>query len=338
MSHLLYVVAALNLLIIAAVLWGELLRRRVRQQTRLLRRRMEEESARADRQTSLEKERGRVLMAINSLLPIDQVLRMITDFITNRLDGLDCWYEPVDDGASSRDAAAANQSPPAAQCRRDILSVSGERLGALILACDEKQLSAVARFQVLDIGASLAALAIDNRRLYETLRRRSEYDQLTEVPNRFYLDSRMRSALDSARREQGVFALIYIDLDRFKSINDRFGHRIGDIFLQHVARRLSEKLRGQDTLARIGGDEFVVLIPEVRDREEAEEIGRRLNACFDSPFRIDGNTIQGAASIGIALYPEDGIDEEQLSRFADAAMYATKHRFAWLGAVDQATR
>lgn len=337
-SHLLYLIAGLNLLIVAAVLWGELLRRRVRQQTRLLRQRMEEESARADRQTSLEKERGRVLMAINSRLPIDQVLRMITDFIRKRLDGVDCRYELASSGAASDEALPAAEASQCGQCRRDILSVSGERLGVLILACDEKKLSAVARFQVLDIGASLAAVAIDNRRLYEGLIRRSEYDQLTEIPNRFHLDSRMKAVLDSARHEKRTFAVIYIDLNRFKSINDRFGHRIGDIFLQHVARRLSEKLRGQDTLARIGGDEFVVLIPVVRDRAEAEEIGRRLNACFDSPFRIDGHTIQGSASIGIALYPEDGTDEEQLQRFADSAMYATKHHFAWLGTKEEVTR
>ncbi|MGB7188803.1 MAG: GGDEF domain-containing protein [Acidobacteriaceae bacterium] len=336
--HLLYLIAALNLLIVAAVAWGEMLRRRVRQQTRLLRQRMKEEAARSHRQASLEMERGRVLMAINSRLPIDQVLGMITDFISKRLDGVDCRYELASGGAASGEAPPAEGASPRGQCRRDILSVSGERLGALILACDEKQLSAIARFQVLDTGASLAAVAVDNRRLYEGLIRRSEYDQLTEVPNRFHLDSRMKSALESARLEQRTFAVIYIDLNRFKSVNDRFGHRIGDIFLQHVARRLSDKLRGQDTLARIGGDEFVVLIPVVRDRAEAEEIGRRLNACFDSPFRIDGHTIQGSASIGIALYPEDGTDEEQLQRFADSAMYATKHHFAWLGAKEEATR
>src|SRR6185437_2937393 len=246
-SHLLYLIAALNLLIVAVVFWGEMLRRRVRQQTRLLRQRMAEESARANRQASLEKERGSVLMAINSRLPIDQVLRMITDFIRNRLDGVDCRYEPASGDSRSGQAPPAEAADARGQCHRDIVSVSGERLGALILACDEKQLSAVARFQVLDIGASLAALAIDNRRLFEDLRRRSEYDQLTDIPNRAYLDSRMKEVLASARRDQLAFALIYIDLNRFKSINDRFGHRIGDIFLQHVARRLSEKLRGRDT-------------------------------------------------------------------------------------------
>ncbi|MFZ0661556.1 MAG: GGDEF domain-containing protein [Acidobacteriaceae bacterium] len=338
-SRLLYLVGALGLVIFIAAIWGEMLRHRVHQQTQLIRHGMEEDAGRERRQAFLEKERSRVLEAINSLLPLDEVLRMITDLIRKQMDCLDCCCEVAASG-SVTDSASGSASNPGTRAgeqrsrrfERDILSRSGERLGSLILAWSAEDKPVSLRSEVLDMGVSLAALAIDNRRLYESLVRRSEYDQLTDVPNRFYLESFLKEVLDNARRDQHCFALIYIDLDRFKSVNDRYGHRIGDIYLQHIARRLSEKLRGQDTLARVGGDEFIVLVPTVQNRDEAEEIGWRLGGCFDSPFQIDGKTIEGSASIGIALYPEDGADEDQLKRFADSAMYATKHRFSWLGA------
>jgi diguanylate cyclase (GGDEF)-like protein len=330
-AHLLYIIGALALVVLIALIWAEMLRHRVHQQTRLIRHNIEEETGRERRQALLEKERSRVLEAINSLMPLHEVLRMITDLISKQLDCLDCWCEVAASGANSSTGPCA-EMPGGRRFERDILSRAGERLGSLLLVWSADDKPVPLRVQVLDMGVSLAALAIDNRRLYEGLLRRSEYDQLTDVPNRFYLESCLKDVLASAERDQHGFALIYIDLDRFKSVNDRFGHRIGDIYLQHVARRLSEKLRDQDTLARVGGDEFIVLVPVVQNRTEAEEIGWRLADCFDSPFRIDGKTIEGSASIGIALYPEDGLDEDQLKRFADSAMYATKHRFSWLGA------
>ena len=174
------------------------------------------------------------------------------------------------------------------------------------------------------MGASLAALAIDNRRLYETLIHRSQYDQLTNAANRFLLESRLDEALAHARRGQSHFALIYMDLDQFKQVNDFYGHRVGDLYLQQVAERISEKLRGMDTLARVGGDEFIALLPVVRGRAEVEEINQRLMRCFDAPFHIDTHILKGSASIGYAVYPEDGITKDALKRVADTAMYANK--------------
>jgi diguanylate cyclase (GGDEF)-like protein len=312
------------------------LRRRISQQTRLLRRGIEAEAARERRQMSMDKERSRVLEAINSRLPLDQVLTMITDLISEQMDGLQCWFEVAATGAvigvPSEEADSSDQHA-LRYFRRDILSSAGERLGSLVMLRedDAKKLISL-RSELLDMGVSLAALAIDNRRLYEDLVRRSEYDPLTEVPNRFHFEERLNQVLASARLDRRKFAIIYVDLDRFKAINDTHGHHVGDVYLQNVARRLAEKLRAQDTLARLGGDEFIVLLPTVRSREEAEDVASRLAGCFDSPFRIDGRTLQGSASIGIAIYPEDGISEEQLMRVADSAMYASKHQLSWLGA------
>ncbi len=326
-AHLRYVIGALILVVLIALIWGSQLRHRVQQQTQLIRRTMEAEAARERRLVYLEQERSRVLEAINSLLPLEQVLRMIAALVSEQMNGLECWCELASTGLAvsahhGRGNPPDRQNPN--QHRRDILSGTGERLGTLILAWDTETQRSGVRRDVLDRAASLAALAIDNRRLYEGLVRRSQYDQLTEVPNRFFLDSCLKDVFDNARLHQHSFALIYIDLDRFKSVNDRYGHRVGDIYLQHVAHRLSDKLRGQDTLARVGGDEFIVLIPSVQDRNEAETISGRLARCFDFPFSIDGCSIKGSASIGVAVFPEDGEDEDQLKHAADFAMYARK--------------
>jgi diguanylate cyclase (GGDEF)-like protein len=292
---------------------------KVRRQTEQIRATMESEAARERRIAFLEKERGRVLEAINSMLNLDDVLLMILRLISTQLEDRSCWCE-LANGTVVGQAAASQESNDVV--RRGIYSGVGERLGSVVVsgaeACQEQA------GEALEMGASLAALAIDNRRLYETLIHRSQYDQLTNAANRFLLESRLDEALSHAKRSQTHFALVYIDLDQFKQVNDFYGHRVGDLYLQQVAERLSEKLRGMDTLARVGGDEFIALIPVVRNRAEVEEIIQRLVRCFDTPFRIDDYTIRGSASIGIAVYPEDGATKDELKRVADAAMYANK--------------
>jgi diguanylate cyclase (GGDEF)-like protein len=118
--------------------------------------------------------------------------------------------------------------------------------------------------------------------------------------------------------------LIYIDLDDFKLINDQYGHHIGDYFLQEVARRIKRQLRSVDMLARIGGDEFVLLLPSVRSRADVDEVASRIARNFDTPFAVEGLILPGAASLGIAMYPENGLNKDELFRFADQAMYVAK--------------
>ncbi len=317
--HLLYVSASLLALMVAALFWAIILQRKVRMQTEQIRLTMESEAARERRIAFLEKERGRVLESINSMLNLDEVLRMILQLISTQLEDRSCWCE-LANGTVIGEASSAEDTEGVV--RRGIYSGAGERLGSLVVSGAEAWQEQAG--EALEMGASLAALAIDNRRLYETLIHRSQYDHLTNAANRFLLESRLDEALAHARRSQTHFALVYIDLDQFKQVNDLYGHRVGDTLLQQVAERFSEKLRGMDTLARIGGDEFIALIPVVRSRAEVEEIGERLEHAFDTPFLIDGFTIHSAASIGIALYPEDGLTKEELKRVADAAMYARK--------------
>jgi diguanylate cyclase (GGDEF)-like protein len=325
--HLLFVLGGLISIVVAALLWGAILQRRMRSQTEIMRRRMEVEAARERHRAFLERERGRMLEAINSSMPLDQVLGMVTAFISEQMNGLCCWCVPVH-GPMVGCNSTRGINPPGEglpQTRREIRSGSGERLGFLILDGNHPTGEPMGGSELLERGASLAALAIDNRRLYEDLLHKSEYDQLTDIPNRFLLESRIATALTSAQRHKQRFALIYIDLDQFKRVNDVYGHRAGDIYLQKVAKRLTDRLRSRDTVARVGGDEFIALIPLVRDRGEAIEIAQRIESCFEAPFQIDEISLRGAASIGIAVYPEDGVEAHELKLVADAAMYASKH-------------
>ena len=134
----------------------------------------------------------------------------------------------------------------------------------------------------------MATLAIETRRLYSDLLRRSEFDLLTDIHNRFSLEQRLDAQIEDARQNATIFGLIYIDLDHFKQINDIYGHRIGDLYLQQVALRMKNQIRSVDTLARLGGDEFAALLPVARNREDCEEVAHRLERCFDEPFFVAG--------------------------------------------------
>jgi len=178
------------------------------------------------------------------------------------------------------------------------------------------------------MAAGLATLAIETSRLYSDLVRRSEFDVLTDVQNRFAMEKTLDAMIHHARQSAAIFAVIFIDLNDFKQVNDVYGHHTGDLYLQEVAQRMKHQLRPGDTLARIGGDEFAVLVSEVRNRAEVEEIAARLGGCFDEPFSNNGCELLGSASIGIALYPEDANTAQDLLSTADAAMYVAKYNRA----------
>ena len=152
----------------------------------------------------------------------------------------------------------------------------------------------------------------------------AHYDVLTELPNRVLLSDRLRQCMARCQRASTSLALAFLDLDGFKSINDMHGHAIGDQLLIALARRMGEALREGDTLARVGGDEFVVVIADLERPQDFEPVVQRLLLAASQPVAIGRNTLQVSASIGVTLYPRDTVDAEQLLRHADHAMYLAK--------------
>ena len=152
----------------------------------------------------------------------------------------------------------------------------------------------------------------------------AHHDALTDLPNRLLLDARLRQCIRHAERRQEPLAVLFLDLDRFKHINDSLGHPVGDELLQKFARRLRRTLRAEDTIARISGDEFVVLLEAIDEPTSVIRIAHKLMAVLIKPFTIQGHEVRVSASIGISLCPDDGCDVATLLRNADAAMYRAK--------------
>ena len=150
------------------------------------------------------------------------------------------------------------------------------------------------------------------------------HDELTGLPNRSLLRDRLNQAIVQAGRQNKQVGLLLLDLDGFKNVNDRLGHAIGDKLLQRVAERLLSCIRGADTACRYGGDEFVILLPEIDGEKSAAEVAQKLHACLAKPYVVDAHSIAVTSSIGIAVYPCDGISQDDLIRRADIAMYLAK--------------
>ena len=164
----------------------------------------------------------------------------------------------------------------------------------------------------------------ERKRYEEKLRYNAVTDHLTELPNRFLFFDRLNMALAQAQRDFQKLAIIMLDLDEFKKVNDTHGHNIGDQLLKAVAGRLVNMFRKGDTVARWGGDEFILLLPEIRQAEVAKNVAERILHSFNKPFEFDGLKISITASIGVALYSDDGPDADTLIKNADIAMYHAK--------------
>jgi diguanylate cyclase (GGDEF)-like protein len=268
-----------------------------------------------------EQQRSHILENINGSKPLAEILEEITGMVSFALHGVPCWCEVLD---GARLGVYPLKTDQLRILQEEIPARSGPALGKLLAAFDTGTPVASCEKEALSAGARLAALAIETRRLYSDLLRRSEFDLLTDIYNRFSLEKHLDALIEEARQNAGVFGLIYVDLDEFKQVNDRYGHRVGDLYLQEVALRMKTQLRSRDLLARLGGDEFAILLPTVRNRAGIEEITQRLKHCFDDLFVLEGLALPGSASFGIALYPGDGTTGDHLLNAADAAMYAVK--------------
>ncbi len=175
------------------------------------------------------------------------------------------------------------------------------------------------------VGASKIARDIGERILAaQTIWRQANQDALTGLPNRHAFGQRLGLEAQHAQRDQVAFALLYVDLDHFKSVNDSLGHGAGDALLDAVAERMRSALRASDVLARLGGDEFSVLLPAPADANTARRVGAKLLDALAAPFLIDGHALHISASIGLAVFPQDANTPEDLLRCADLAMYEAK--------------
>jgi diguanylate cyclase (GGDEF)-like protein len=178
--------------------------------------------------------------------------------------------------------------------------------------------------ELLQFVSAQIATAVERKQLHEQLKYTARYDELTNLPNRRLLFDRLDTALARSRRNQGRMALLYVDLDRFKQVNDTFGHAAGDALLRGVAERLTRCVRDVDTVARIGGDEFVVLLENIQEPDHAAIVADRIRAELHQPVNFAERRLCATPSIGIALYPEHGDETQQLLRHADEAMYTAK--------------
>ena len=243
-------------------------------------------------------------------------------------------------GKQSFDAILLNISLPDAQGLEAIVSIVEAAPGLPVLVLSGLADQSLA-LQALKEGAQdylvkgrddggLVTRAI----LYAIERKRSEryinhlahYDGLTNIPNRRLMYDRLRQAIARSRRDRKMVAILFLDLDHFKNINDTLGHAAGDLLLSGVASRLSGITRSADTVARLGGDEFALIIPEIVKTEHVATLAGKILETLRPPFMVEGHELNVSASMGISLYPADGSDAETLLKNADVAMYGAKQR------------
>ncbi|HVC37121.1 MAG TPA: EAL domain-containing protein, partial [Gammaproteobacteria bacterium] len=205
-----------------------------------------------------------------------------------------------------------------------VRSAAGEPLGIIITHHQKVRLLARNLESVLGSASKLTALAVEHAALADRLSYQAQYDVLTGLPNRALFQDRLRQAINLARRNRQIVAVMFMDLDGFKRVNDTLGHRVGDKLLKDVASRFQKGMRSTDTLARHGGDEFMVVINGIRHTEDAARIAQFMLTVLDEHFKVHPHEIHLTASIGISLYPNDGEEEEMLLLHADAAMYKAK--------------
>ncbi|MBB6097988.1 diguanylate cyclase (GGDEF)-like protein/PAS domain S-box-containing protein [Deinobacterium chartae] len=304
----------------------------------------------------LEVDRRDVLERIATAQPIAEVMAALTHLIGQQLPQAASAVWSVDEGhlchlaSSGLDPAARAllegapvRSPqlPAARAAASRNAVWGELAGGScwslpMLSENAKVLGVLDvypsnpgepsgnQLEVLRVAAQLGQVALEQEELRAQLAYQARFDQLTGLPNRLSLQDRLSGALLAADRSGQPSALLFVDLDRFKHINDTLGHAVGDALLCEVARRMSACVRPGDTVARMGGDEFVVILERLERPEQAAEVGHRIVARLAQAFKLDPHELYITASVGVSLYPRDASSAAELLRTADIAMYSAK--------------
>jgi diguanylate cyclase (GGDEF)-like protein/PAS domain S-box-containing protein len=182
----------------------------------------------------------------------------------------------------------------------------------------------VTRTKELEMQTRKQSRTIEQQR--DALWHRAHHDVLTELPNRVYCQKLLEDAIINSQKTHKQFAFLFADVDRFKHINDTFGHNVGDIVLQYVANTLRQGVRSSDIVARLGGDEFTLILQEIEGRKTIEGVAQQLIKLFERPFEHQGRLVPLSVSIGIAVYPQDGETAQTLLHHADTAMYRVKEQ------------
>jgi diguanylate cyclase (GGDEF)-like protein/PAS domain S-box-containing protein len=245
--------------------------------------------------------------------PLNQTLQTLTAAVEDYQEGLSATIHLGD--------TEPNRKP----CwSRLIVSRRGAALGTFRARLSDGAALETALEEILEMACSLSRIAIEHRELLDQLEHRSTHDALTGLANRMFFEVRLDHALAQARTSNGKVAVYLIDLDRFKEVNDGYGHAVGDAFLLQAARRIQSVLRDGDTLARMGGDEFAVIVPTVLDMDESVRLAARVVESLRSPLQVDGHDLNGSVSVGLSVYPGHGQDSATLQKRSDHAMYRAK--------------
>ncbi len=263
-------------------------------------------------------EHGRILELIATRAPLPQVLDRLVRLAESqlRLPGADVAVQLFDGQATTPPLPDGAWSAPI-RTHDDVL------LGRLLVRSGVPNASAR---RCVEDAAWLAGIAIERQRTEQRIRHMAHHDELTGLPNRALLHDRMTQALGQARRTGRPVAVLFLDLDGFKYINDSLGHAVGDRLLRAVAGRLQAIVREGDTVARLGGDEFVVMLVDLLQPEAAAPVAQEIVQALSRPMRADEHLLHVTASIGLSTFPADGDSAELLLRQADAAMYRAKAR------------
>jgi len=224
----------------------------------------------------------------------------------------------------SKFSALARQSGLACSWSQPIRNSSGEILGIFSISKRELGYPGDDDLLLIEESANLAAVALERDRIDSFIRSQAYYDSLTGLPNRNLLKDRLEQEIYKARRTNSQVALLFLDLDHFKEVNDKLGHDKGDLLLIEVGCRLLKCTRKIDTVARLGGDEFTVIMGELSDPENAERVANDILETLSLPFQLGDEVAYLSTSIGIAFYPDNGLDMDTLSKNADQAMYDAK--------------
>lgn len=204
------------------------------------------------------------------------------------------------------------------------LMVQKEVIGAMVLTSRPDVSFGSKEKELLHFVAEQVTTAASRKQAHAELVRSARYDDLTGLPNRRLFHDRMKATLSRCKRRERRMAVLFIDINRFKQVNDSFGHDTGDLLLQEVALRLKQSLREEDIIARLGGDEFTVILEDLTTRDEAFAVADKIRSVLSGQISIGHLSLSAGASVGVALYPENGKDVEQLLKHADQAMYMDK--------------